>query len=96
MAEYLKELVDKNVSVVTNDGKNYIGVLKGLDQTTNIILSECYERVFSEIEDCEIFPLGLFIIRGDNVAVIGEVDDDKSAQVSFESIRAAPLKPIVH
>jgi small nuclear ribonucleoprotein (snRNP)-like protein len=35
------------VSVITNDGRNIIGVLRGYDQTTNLILDECHERVYS-------------------------------------------------
>ena len=35
------------VSIITNDGRNFVGVLRGYDGTTNIILDECHERVFS-------------------------------------------------
>ena len=40
-------MVDKVVQIVTNDGRNIVGMLKGFDQTTNVILDECHERVFS-------------------------------------------------
>jgi small nuclear ribonucleoprotein (snRNP)-like protein len=43
----LEAMVDKVVQVVTNDGRNIVGLLKGFDQTTNVILDECHERVFS-------------------------------------------------
>ena len=43
----LEGFVDKVVQIVTNDGRNLVGVLKGFDQTTNVILDECHERVFS-------------------------------------------------
>ena len=43
----MEEYVDKVVHIVTNDGRNIIGVLKGFDQTTNVVLDECHERVFS-------------------------------------------------
>lgn len=42
------------------------GILRGTDQTANVILEKCEERVFSS-EGTEIVPLGLYIIRGDNV-----------------------------
>ncbi len=35
------------VSVITNDGRNIVGVLRGFDQTNNLILDECHERVYS-------------------------------------------------
>ena len=47
MAAMLEGMVDKVVQIVTNDGRNIVGTLKGFDQTTNIILDECHERVFS-------------------------------------------------
>ncbi|CAL9031827.1 unnamed protein product [Prunus brigantina] len=43
----LESLVDQTISVITNDGRNIVGVLKGFDQATNIILDESHERVFS-------------------------------------------------
>jgi U6 snRNA-associated Sm-like protein LSm8 len=43
----LEGLVDKVVQVITNDGRVIVGLLKGFDQTTNVILDECHERVFS-------------------------------------------------
>mmetsp|Transcript_16288 Transcript_16288/g.54566 ORF Transcript_16288/g.54566 Transcript_16288/m.54566 type:complete len:82 (-) Transcript_16288:142-387(-) len=42
----LSSLIDSPVSIITNDGRNIIGTLKGLDQKLNVILEECYERVF--------------------------------------------------
>lgn len=43
------------------------GVLKGFDQTINVILEECHERVFSVDSPVELVPLGLYVIRGDNM-----------------------------
>jgi len=45
------------------------GILKGFDQTVNIIVDECHERVYSE-NGVEIIALGLYIIRGDNMWVL--------------------------
>lgn len=47
MAAMLEGFVDKVVQVITNDGRNIVGLLKGFDQTTNVILDECHERVYS-------------------------------------------------
>ncbi|XP_038893736.1 sm-like protein LSM8 isoform X2 [Benincasa hispida] len=46
----LESLVDQTISVITNDGRNIVGVLKGFDQATNIILDESHERVYSTKE----------------------------------------------
>ena len=59
--------LNKVVQVVTNDGRNIVGLLKGFDQTTNVILDECRERVFSNDAGVEEVQLGLYILRGDNM-----------------------------
>ncbi|KAL4856754.1 Sm-like protein [Chlorella vulgaris] len=103
----LGHFVDTTVSVITNDGRTIVvgrvvahliisGTLRGYDQATNLILDECHERVYSSKEGVEQLVLGLYVIRGDNIAVIGEVDDDKDAAVDFSQVRAAPLKPVTH
>ena len=70
MAAMLEGMVDKVVQVVTNDGRNIVGVMKGFDQTTNVILDECHERVFSSDAGVEQVVLGLYIVRGDNMCAL--------------------------
>ncbi|CAM9574435.1 unnamed protein product, partial [Heterosigma akashiwo] len=77
MASSLEELLDKMVSVITNDGRNIVGLLKGYDQATNVILGGCHERVFSPDAGVEQVALGLYIVRGDNIAVVGELDEGR-------------------
>ena len=43
------------------------GTLKGFDQTVNLVLDDAHERVFSDSQGVEQVPLGLYLIRGDNV-----------------------------
>lgn len=43
------------------------GELTGFDQTINVILSASVERVYSLDEPVEEVPLGLYIVRGDNI-----------------------------
>ncbi len=43
------------------------GMLKGFDQTINLILASSHERVFSSGMGVEVVQLGLYIIRGDNM-----------------------------
>ena len=61
-----------------------------------MILDECHERVYSLDAGVEQVVLGLYIIRGDNIAVIGEVDPELDAKVDLEAIRAEGLKPVSH
>ena len=46
------------------------GLLKGVDQMTNMILCDSHERVFSLSAGVEQVVLGLYIIRGDNMWVV--------------------------
>lgn len=86
----LQPYVNLDVSVITVDGRVLVGVLKGTDQAANVILEKCQERIFSN-EGTEIVPLGLYIIRGDNVCTIGEVDKDKEQEMDITQIKADPL-----
>jgi U6 snRNA-associated Sm-like protein LSm8 len=45
------------------------GKLVGSDARANIILADSVEREFSEDEGVEMVPLGLYLIKGDNVLV---------------------------
>lgn len=45
------------------------GVVKGYDQTSNLILADAIERIYSLDEPVAEEPLGLYIIRGDNMCV---------------------------
>ncbi|KAK6175958.1 hypothetical protein SNE40_014330 [Patella caerulea] len=84
------------VSVVTADGRIIVGTLKGFDQTINLVLDESHERVYSAGQGVEQVILGLYIIRGDNIAVIGELDDDTDHGLDFQNIKADPLNAVVH
>ncbi|KPM07508.1 Surface layer protein [Sarcoptes scabiei] len=95
-AANLESYIAKTVSVITVDGRQIIGTLKGFDQTMNLIMEECHERVYSVSEGVEQVLLGLYIIRGDNVAVVGEIDEDLDKKVNYSIIRAQPLNPVVY
>jgi small nuclear ribonucleoprotein (snRNP)-like protein len=43
------------------------GELKGYDQNINLVLNDCVERVYSPDAGVELSPLGLQIVRGDNM-----------------------------
>ncbi|CAH1757377.1 14547_t:CDS:2, partial [Entrophospora sp. SA101] len=90
MAE-LQKYVDATVEVVTSDGR---GTLKGFDQVINLILASCHERIFSETEGVERVSLGLYIIRGDNICLIGEIDQERDASINLSEIKAAPINDI--
>ncbi|XP_035231847.1 U6 snRNA-associated Sm-like protein LSm8 [Stegodyphus dumicola] len=96
MASTLESYVNHTVSIITADGRNIVGTLKGFDQTINLILDESHERVYSSSQGIEQVVLGLYIVRGDNVAVVGEVDDELDQRLDLTNIKAEPLNPVVH
>jgi len=42
-----------------------------------LILNDAHERVYSPDDPVEQTPLGLYVIRGDNICIIGEFDESK-------------------
>lgn len=96
MASALEGYVNHIVSVITNDGRMIVGTLRGFDQTINLILDESHERVFSTNTGVEQVVLGLYIVRGDNVAIVGEIDEDTDTSLDMTNIKAEPLNAVVH
>ena len=95
MSASLESFVNNIVSVITADGRNFVGTLKGFDQTINVILDESHERVFS-VTGIEQIVLGLHIIRGDNVVLIGQVDESIDSRLDFSNFRGEALNAITH
>jgi len=91
MTSALESYVDKTIAVVTGDGRIIVGLMKGFDQTINLVLYDAHERVYSSAAGVELVPLGLYIIRGDNVGMIGEIDVELDRRLDFANIKAAPL-----
>merc|ERR1740123_1607831 len=92
----MTEFKDKMVSIITCDGRNIVGTMKGLDQQTNIILMDCHERMYSQTDGVEIEVLGLYIIRGGNVGIIGLVDEDVEDKLDLNELRGENCAPITH
>ncbi|KAI9567499.1 hypothetical protein HD554DRAFT_2107630 [Boletus coccyginus] len=90
----LQGYVDRRVLLVLQDGRAIVGVLAGFDQKSNVVLSESKERVYSMDEGVEEIPLGLYLVKGDMIALIGEIDDEIDHAVDLPSIRAEPIPPI--
>ena len=74
MSGALESYVNRPVSVITADGRNFVGTLKvskrpfqrltlfvlqGFDQTINLILDETHERVYSATQGVEQVTLNL-------------------------------------
>ena len=95
MASTLSEWTTKQITVLTCDGRLITGKLTGYDQLQNLILSHSYEKVYSLDSPMEKVELGLFVVRGDNVAVISDCDEKEDDGEQETDVRAEPIKEIV-
>jgi len=71
-----------------------VGELRGYDQLQNLILCNSHERVFSTDAPVELVPLGLYVIRGDNIVLIYEIDENLDSKLDLNTLRAKPLKHV--
>ena len=67
----LETILGQRVKFITNDGRVFVGVLKGLDNALNCILSEAEERVYSLEQSVKVHTLGTYFIRGDSIMALG-------------------------
>lgn len=72
----LANYLDKKLLVLLRDGRKLLGTLRSFDQFANAVLEGACERVVVGDLYCDI-PLGLYVIRGENVVLIGELDLEK-------------------
>ncbi|RKF71989.1 U6 snRNA-associated Sm-like protein LSm1 [Golovinomyces cichoracearum] len=89
-AAQLLDMTDKKLMVALRDGRKLIGTLRSWDQYANLVLQSTVERVFvpplMSPQPSSVFlqqglyadiPRGVFLVRGENVLLLGEIDLDK-------------------
>jgi len=96
-ASLLTEL-DKKLLVVLRDGRTLIGQLSCVDQFANLVLEQTIERIHVGKQYGDI-PRGIFIVRGENVVLLGEIDAERESantltKVSVEEILDAQRKEL--
>lgn len=62
----------EKLMVLLRDGRTLIGYLRSVDQFANLVLHRTIERIHVGNEYGDI-PRGVFIIRGENVVLLGEI-----------------------
>ncbi|RDB30614.1 U6 snRNA-associated Sm-like protein LSm8 [Hypsizygus marmoreus] len=90
----LQGYVDRRVLLILQDGRAIVGTMAGYDQKSNVVLSDTKERVYSMDEGVEEIPLGLYLVKGDMVVLIGELDDAIDQATDLSTIHAEPIPPI--
>ncbi|KIJ45276.1 hypothetical protein M422DRAFT_30126 [Sphaerobolus stellatus SS14] len=79
----LVDCVDKKMLVVLRDGRKLFGVLRSYDQFANLVLEDTVERIYHGNQYAETRQ-GVFLIRGENVVLLGEVDLDVEDEVPLQ------------
>ncbi|KAH7282612.1 hypothetical protein KP509_35G040000 [Ceratopteris richardii] len=72
----LADNLDKKLLVILRDGRKLIGILRSFDQFANVVIESAVERIIVGDQFCDV-PLGLYVIRGENVVLLGELDATK-------------------
>ncbi|KAL4876046.1 hypothetical protein BJY04DRAFT_200488 [Aspergillus karnatakaensis] len=91
-AAQLLDLTDKKLVLVLRDGRKLIGVLRTWDQFANLVLQDTIERMYAGSLYTDI-PRGVFLVRGENVLLLGEIDLDKEDDVP-PNLTKAPFKEV--
>jgi U6 snRNA-associated Sm-like protein LSm1 len=89
-AASLIEEIDKRVLIILRDGRHLVGTLRSFDHFMNLVLENTFERVLLKGKYSDI-ELGLYIVRGDTIVLMGEVDEDKEksgplVKVDYEDV----------
>jgi U6 snRNA-associated Sm-like protein LSm8 len=84
-------VIGSRVKFIANDGRVFVGVLKGLDQALNCVISEAEERVYSEEAAVAVHRLGTYFIRGDSIVAMGAFTETEEEFDSLEDVRAKPI-----
>lgn len=81
----LIEEIDKKLLVVLRDGRTLIGILRSIDQFANLVLHRTIERIHVGKKYGDI-PRGIFIVRGENVVLLGEVDLENENNLPLDEV----------
>eukprot|EP00050_Salpingoeca_kvevrii_P004583 m.255939 g.255939 ORF g.255939 m.255939 type:complete len:212 (-) comp11013_c0_seq1:118-753(-) len=85
----LLEEIDKKLLCILRDGRKLIGYLRSIDQFANLVLQDTIERIYVGNRYGDI-DRGIYLIRGENVVLLGEIDQNDEnpglIEVSVEEI----------
>ncbi len=91
-AASLYEQLDREIVVCLRDGRNFRGWLRSYDQYANLVLDGAVERLVSEEAYADV-GVGVLVVRGENVMMLGEVDE--AGELRFRRSRRPAPEPEV-
>ena len=92
-------LQTEKVLVITVDGRTLVGTLLSCDQVTNIVLSDTQERIIRNADDPEPSSQvshGLYLVRGDNITIVGLVDEELDNSIDWDKVRGEVIGSTKH
>ena len=90
----LVEQLGAKILVCLRDGKTLIGELQSFDQFGNLVLSRTVERIIVDKVYADK-SVGTYILRGENVVLLGEIDPDKEAAGGLKRVSDAEIDKAV-
>lgn len=69
--------VDRKIFVLLRDGRNLFGILRTFDQFANLVIQDTLERIYLDNGRYGETYRGVFLVRGENVVMMGELDIDR-------------------
>ncbi|KAL5021625.1 hypothetical protein ScPMuIL_000780 [Solemya velum] len=91
----LIEEIDKKLLVVLRDGRTLIGFLRSIDQFANLVLHKTIERIHVGQKYGDM-PRGIFVVRGENVVLLGEIDLDNENSQPLEQVSIDEILELQH
>ncbi|KAL4786114.1 hypothetical protein BJX76DRAFT_322586 [Aspergillus varians] len=91
----INHYINKKVLILTVDGRTLLGTLLSTDQLTNLVLLDTIERIIRTPDDPEPssqIEHGLYLIRGDNVVVCGEVDEAIDKDIDWAKVKGEVVR----
>lgn len=85
----------ERVLILTVDGRTLVGTLLSTDQLTNLVLLDTIERIIRTPDDPEPsteVEHGLYLIRGDNVVICGEVDEGIDRDIDWSKVKGEVVR----
>lgn len=95
----LSTYISKRVCIITTDGRTLLGTLESYDQQTNLILSGTIERIIrpaGDEEESSSVEHGLYLVRGDNVVLVGGVDEELDGSIDWNRVRGEVIGGTYH
>ncbi|KAF2268702.1 Sm-like ribonucleoprotein, partial [Lojkania enalia] len=89
----------EKVSVLTLDGRTMVGILLSCDGSMNLVLKDAVERIIrpkNDEEPSQEVPLGLYIVRGDSVAICGRVDEELDRTIDWNKVHGDVIGTTKH